>query len=261
MMFSRSIHAQYFMFEPAVSHRPECPRYGSDLWEVRRDIDAPRWAEPSQHRTTLRFVCHECGVVRFDQYKGEAAHKTDIDTSEIGYGSRPERVRKNGAGVWLHPGPRSPYRDELGAETYYVTEDNRIPRWPGDVLGVIGWHRTARGAIKWGAGWRLTAGGAVKEPAETEFTSKRAAALWVLQRHQDQLAEAEARRKEAKAARLAQLTEDDLTPARAVLARKEIDPVERRASACSELKHELGIDLSRALDLVDAINQRDQTTT
>lgn len=262
MTFRRSISVQYFEYEPAVNHRPDCPRYGTDLWEVRRDSEATVWKQ--EYTTTLRFVCRECGVVRIEQYTGPAGPiKTDTSTAEIGYGTKPERVRKDGTEVWLHAGPRGAFHDELGAETYYVTAENATPRLPSEALGIIGWHRPWRGsklgAVKWTAGWRLTDDGSVKEPAENEFASKRAAALWVLEQHAAELADREAKRAAIKAERLAALTDAELAPAREVLAREGIDVIElqeRRASACMKLKRALGIELTQALDLVDAIRER-----
>jgi hypothetical protein len=170
---AQSIRTLYFGFRPVAGHMPECSRAGTDTWEATGFTHSGPDGEIRE--TTLRFACHECGVVAFESLDGPMPSLEFTHATEIGYGSRPERV----AGLWLHPGPRVWHGDGRGPCAFYVTQGKDRPREPGDVAGLAGWHLGKRGGVRWSAGLGLTDHGTVKTAAGQEFTSRRAAVTWI----------------------------------------------------------------------------------
>jgi hypothetical protein len=167
------ITSLYFGFGPAAGHGAGCSKQGSDDWEVTRHLD--KRYDGQVRRTTLRYACHQCGVVVFEVFDGPAASFVTSRASETGYGSRPERV----AGLWLWPGPAIWPGDERGPASYYVTRGKDRPREPGHVAAVIGGHLGPRGGVRWAAGLEPTGHGTVTSRSEQDFASRRAAAVWV----------------------------------------------------------------------------------
>jgi hypothetical protein len=169
---SKNISSLYFRFRPVAGHLPDCRHHGTDAWEVTRHV----WdgLDGETRETTIRLACHDCGVVHFE-HAGAAMSMETTHASEIGYGSRPERV----AGLWLHPGPRIWDGDERGPTAFYVTRTKDRPRVPGDVLGVVGWHLGPRHGVRWGAGLGATGHGTVLVSADQDWPSRRAAVAWI----------------------------------------------------------------------------------
>jgi hypothetical protein len=188
-----SISEQYFGFTPMTSHRETCSRSGTNLWEVsrihRERLRSQETGGPYTE-TAIRMVCTECGVVHLDH--GENWGTQGTTTREIGYGAKPIRC----AGLWLHPGPIYPYRDDTDPETYYATGSPERPTEPRDVIGIIGWYRpfngSRHGAVRWWAGIGLTELGNARTTAPDDLVlkSKTAAARWVADQHAEHLAAA-----------------------------------------------------------------------
>jgi hypothetical protein len=167
------ISALYFGYRPVAGHLPECSRAGTDVWEATRFT----WdgLDGETRETTFRFACLECGVVAFQSFDGAVSGLEHTHATEIGYGTRPERV----AGLWLHPGPRIWHGDERGPTAYYVTRGKDRPRQPADVAGMTGWHLGRRGGLRWSAGLGATDYGTVQTSAGQDFASRRAAVAWI----------------------------------------------------------------------------------
>ena len=171
-MISHHIDALYFDYQPVAGHLEDCPRHGTDVWDVTRH----HWESFSGHKTeiTIRCACHLCGFVAFDRADTDLSHEV-THADEVGYGSKPENV----AGVWLHPGPRIWCRDERGPTAYLVTRSKELPRRPEDVIGKVGWTLGSRGGVRWGAGLGCTGHGTVLTASEQTWSSRRAAVAWV----------------------------------------------------------------------------------
>jgi hypothetical protein len=172
---AKSISALYFGYRPAAGHLEGCRYRGTDMWEVTRHI----WESFGGKRCeeTIRLACHECGVVHFHGPTDGPASSETTHASQVGYASKPEKA----GGVWLHPGPRLWRGEERGPSAFYVTRTKDRPRQPGDVLGIVGWHLGRRGGVRWGAGAGCTGHG-VKVSCSDDFTSRRAAVAWVVER-------------------------------------------------------------------------------
>jgi hypothetical protein len=171
-MMGRTVDALYFDYQAAAGHEPDCPRHGTDVWEVTRHT----WQLRSLDRTeiTIRLACHDCGVVHFDRFDAEPSTET-THASQIGYVGKPERV----VGLWLHPGPRIWHGDDRGPAVYLVTTSKERPKRPEDVIGKVGWSLGSRGGVRWSAGLGCTGHGTVLTPAEQTWPSRRAAVAWV----------------------------------------------------------------------------------
>jgi hypothetical protein len=171
---SHNIDTLYFGYQPAAGHMEECPRYGSDVWEVTQHAD--RKFSGDVREVTLRLACFECGVVRFDRSGPDTdlAHETTL-AAEVGYASKPDKV----VGVWLWPGPRIWHGDERGPLAYLITLTGERPRQAGDVIGKVGWYLGKRGGTRWSAGAGCTPHGTVLA-SEHDFASRRAAVAWVI---------------------------------------------------------------------------------
>jgi hypothetical protein len=167
-----NLRSLYFKFQPVAGHMPGCTRAGTDLWEVTRFT---RDWDGDTRQTTFRFACHDCGVVAFESIDGPMASVEHTHASEIGYGSRPEKV----AGLWLHPGPRIWHGDDRGPTAYYVTRTKDRPQSPDDVAGVVGWHLGPRHGIRWSAGLHPTDHGTVTTTSGQDWSSRRAAVAWI----------------------------------------------------------------------------------
>lgn len=169
----QSIGSLYFQFRPVAGHLAGCSREGTDVWESTRFT----WEgfDGETKETTFRFACDECGVVAFESVDGPMSSLECTHASQVGYGSRPERV----AGLWLHPGPRLWRGDEHGPCAFYVTHGKDRPRQPGDVAGIVAWHLGKRGGVRWSAGLEATEYGTAKTAAGQDFASRRAAVAWI----------------------------------------------------------------------------------
>lgn len=173
-MLRRSIHEQYFGFRPVAGHMPDCPLYGTDMWEVTRNRAEPLGG--GQAEITIRMICRKCGVVQSETGTGEASESTS--TEKIGYGSRPSRS----FGLWLHPGPAFAYLDDRGPESYFVTGSPTPPATESEVIGIISCYQTRRDATRWRGGYGYRTGGGV-EQAEEGLSSRNKAVHWVADRH------------------------------------------------------------------------------
>jgi hypothetical protein len=167
------ISGLYFGFGPVAGHLPDCPRAGTDVWEVTRHQD--RNFDGEVRRTTFRLACHDCGVVHFQDLDGPDLSFETTHGTEAGYGSKPEKV----LGLWLWPGPRIWHGDSRGPMAYYVTRGKARPRAASDVAGVVGWRTGPRGGVKWAAGLAPTKHGTVQTPSGQDFGSRRAAVAWI----------------------------------------------------------------------------------
>jgi hypothetical protein len=173
---AQSISALYFNYQPVAGHSQSCSRRDTDLWEVTRHT----WTgfDGEIRQTTLRLACRECGQVYFERLDKPGEEQVSFrhaNASQVGYGSRPEKV----LGLWLHPGPRIWDGDERGPTAYYVTASAAVPRRPEDVIGVVGWHLGSRGAVRWSAGLGCTAHGTVETSAGQDWKTRHAAVKWI----------------------------------------------------------------------------------
>lgn len=176
--WGRGIDALYFEYRPAAGHLEQCPRHGTDLWEVTRFT----WESYSGDKSevTTRLACHDCGVVHFERTDSGTAGADELayentHASEIGYAGKPEKV----AGLWLWPGPRIWHGDDRGPTSYLITATRERPRRPEDVLGKVGWSLGSRGGVRWSAGIGCTDHHTVLTAAGQTWTSRRAAVAWV----------------------------------------------------------------------------------
>lgn len=172
-MLRRSIHEQYFGFRPVAGHMPDCPLYGTNMWEVTKHRTESLVGEPVE--VTIRMICRKCGIVQSETGTGEASAGTF--TEAIGYGCRPMRS----FGLWLHPGPA--YRfDDRGPESYFVTGSPDPPANESEVIGVISRYQTPRDATRWRGGYGYRTGGGVDQ-AEDGISSRNKAVHWVADQH------------------------------------------------------------------------------
>ena len=168
------ISRQYFDYTSAAGHEPSCSRYGTDLWEVTCRTDRKFNCEEIRG-IAIRLVCHECGVIHFERSDKEMS--TEIThASQIGFGSAPEKI----LGLWLWAGPRIWYGDDRGPTMFLVTKTNARPRTFADVIGLVAWNFTRRGALRWAAGIGYN-GFSVEKASDQQFASRRAAVRWVLE--------------------------------------------------------------------------------
>lgn len=171
-MFERNIATQYFGFRSPAGHALACPLRGTDTWDVTAHRHEPYGRDTTV--TTIRLLCRTCGTVLFERFEGGLSFEYS-STKETGYGSRPSKV----AGLWLHAGPTFWSRDDRGPTAFYVTRDKDIPLAETDVLGVVGWSLTRRGAVRWWAGLGCRPHGGVETSAGIEFASRTAAVRWL----------------------------------------------------------------------------------
>jgi hypothetical protein len=174
---SHGIDSLYFDYRPAAGHLESCLRRGTDAWEVTRHVSRS-YGDDDKSEVTIRLACHDCGVVHFESARSENLSTEIAHGSEIGYGSRPERV----AGLWLWPGPRIWHGDGRGPTVYLITATKDRPTRPEDVLGKVGWCLGRRGGIHWSAGVGCGRYGSVLEAAEQTWPSRRAAVAWVAEK-------------------------------------------------------------------------------
>jgi hypothetical protein len=172
-VISKNIDDLYFRYRPVAGHLEDCPRYGTDVWEVTRFTGDGPGGE--RRETTIRYACRQCGVVGFEGTGGEMSIE-HTHASQVGYGSKPERV----LGVWLHPGPRIWYCDDRGPAAYLVTAGKEPPARPEDVLGEVGWCLGPRHGVRWGAGLGRAGHDTVLTSSGRTWASRRAAVAWVV---------------------------------------------------------------------------------
>jgi hypothetical protein len=177
MRHSSNIAGLYFEFRPVLGHRPSCSLAETSTWEVSR-YEWYSFNGEEIRETTLRYACHECGVVLFETV-GTGTERQRTHGSEIGYGSPAERLRIKGLELWLWPGPRILAGDKNGPTSFYVTLVNERPRSPDDILGSVGWGSGRRGAIYWAAGCGCPSYGSIKVSSGGKYRSKGAAAGWI----------------------------------------------------------------------------------
>lgn len=162
------IEDHYLQAKPAGGHRPDCKRAGTAQFEVHT-------INLFGDEAVVRLICRDCGRVVL--LNGARLGFEGTDVEDIGYGTKPRRI----GDVWLHAGPLSGMRgeDEHGPEKYYVSESSTPPAVRDDVLGIVAWYRTKRGAVRWCAGYRLGEHGGVSQGGPDDLTSRTAAARWV----------------------------------------------------------------------------------
>jgi hypothetical protein len=173
-MIGRSIDDLYFRYQPVAGHVVGCPHRDTNLWETTRFT----WVsfDGDRTETTIRYACRQCGMVNFEHVDSAMSFEC-THASQVGYGSRPERV----LGVWLHPGPRIWHGDERGPMVYLVTASKEPPRRPEDVTGKVAWFLGPRGGVRWSAGLGCTGHGTVVTAADQNWASRRAAVAWVIE--------------------------------------------------------------------------------
>jgi len=168
-----NIRVLYFEFKPVARHQQNCPNAGTNTWETTRYTWDAFTGET--RRTVFRFACHACGMVAFEAVDGEMTSQEWTHASQVGYGSKPEKV----AGLWLHPGARLMAGDDQGPREFYVTRTKDRPTTPDEVTGVVAWHFGKRMGVRWSAGFGLTGHGTAAKVAGIDFRSRHAAVAWI----------------------------------------------------------------------------------
>lgn len=131
---------------------------------------------------TVRLVCWSCGAARV--ITGEqSAGRTRMSAAELGYGTRPRRVR--GLYLW----PCRPLLEGGPPTGYLVTAADAVPRVPGDLVAAVQQGRGPRGGLAWSAlavpdpaggyGGYVT-GGARFAAAVDGLRSEAAAVRWIV---------------------------------------------------------------------------------
>ncbi len=176
MSTDESISTLYLKYQALAAHAPGCSRAAADLWEVTQFEDYIFSDDPEPKRTTIRLVCTECNVACLQTWEGVPTRMSQTTTADLGYGSAP--IRQHGLVLWAGP-ILGYFAREHGPWSYYVTTGLQRPSKTADIAGIVGWHQTIRGAIKWSAGVGLTAYGSAERGAETPFASRGAAVKWI----------------------------------------------------------------------------------